>query len=81
MAADTSEGKLLLGECKWRESIQDGTALSALRDKDALFSGFKEYWHYLFSRDTLDAAAKRIAKNDPTVVLVGLTELFKGSAD
>jgi AAA+ ATPase superfamily predicted ATPase len=76
MAADAAEKKLVLGECKWRSSLKAGTALNALRDKDALFPGFGQYWHYLFSKDTPDAAARRIAKEDATVVLVGLSELF-----
>jgi AAA+ ATPase superfamily predicted ATPase len=77
MAVDTSDRKALLGECKWRTSLRAGTALKGLLDKDALFPDFKEYWHYLFSKGAFDAAAKRIARENHSVTLIGLPELFK----
>jgi len=76
MAAEPVAKQLLLGECKWRSSLQCGTALNALMDKAGLFPDFKEVWHCLFSKDGFDAAAKRIAKDNPSVALIGLAELF-----
>ena len=77
LAAEPTEKKLLLGECKWRESVQGGAALNKLLDKDPLFPAFTEHWHYLFSKNGFDAAAKRIAKEHPSVVLISLAEVFK----
>jgi len=77
LAAEPTEKKLLLGECKWQESVQDGTALNKLLGKGHLFPAFTEHWHYLFSKDGFDIAAKRIAKEYPSVALIGLLDMFE----
>jgi AAA+ ATPase superfamily predicted ATPase len=77
IAADTSEGKLFLGECKWRESLDAGIVLDKLRDKAALFPEFGEVWCYLFSKAAFNAASKRTAKEDNHVALVELVDLFR----
>jgi hypothetical protein len=76
MAAEATEKKLLIGECKWRSSVQDGVALSKLLEKSSLFKDFDQFWYYYFSKDKFDAAALRIAKQNSSVALVGLSELF-----
>lgn len=76
MAADAAEKKLLLGECKWRESLASGTELLDLLDKRRLFPDFKEFWFYLFSKAPFDKAAERIAKENKGAILVSLEDIF-----
>ena len=76
MALDQREGKLLLGECKWQESLQPASALGKLVEKATLFSDFEEKWFYLFSKTAFDASAKRMAGEDSRMNLVELGDLF-----
>ncbi|MDR1713947.1 MAG: ATP-binding protein [Coriobacteriales bacterium] len=76
IAAEKTSGQLLLGECKWQESLQGGAVLKTLVDKDSLFPDFTEFWHYLFCKTDFDAAANRIAKENPSIALIGLSQLF-----
>jgi AAA+ ATPase superfamily predicted ATPase len=76
IAADSLEGKLLLGECKWQESLEAGSALKTLQNKADLFPDFKETWFYLFSKKEFDAASHRIAKGNNRIALVSLDTLF-----
>jgi AAA+ ATPase superfamily predicted ATPase len=78
IATESTEGKLLLGECKWQGTLRAGAVLNELFDKRALFPNFRDAWYYLFSKTAFDATAKRIAaKKDDNVVLVSLADLFK----
>ncbi|MDR0308909.1 MAG: ATP-binding protein [Coriobacteriales bacterium] len=76
MAIDQSDGKLLLGECKWQESIQAATTLNKLCSKTTLFPDFKDIWFYLFSKAPFDAASKRMVRENNRIHLVGLPDLF-----
>ena len=77
MAVDQGVKRMLLGECKWRESLQVKTTLGILLDKAILFPGFEDAWFYLFSKSPFDEAAKNIADENTRIRLVGLPDLFE----
>jgi AAA+ ATPase superfamily predicted ATPase len=77
IAAEPHESKLLLGECKWRASLQAGGALNDLLDKAVLFPDFRDTWYYLFSKTAFDATSQRMAKESDRIALVSISDLFK----
>lgn len=53
VAADRFAKKVLLGECKWRESFDETAALAKLRQRAQLVKGYEAAGYYLFSKHSL----------------------------
>jgi AAA+ ATPase superfamily predicted ATPase len=77
IAADVSGKLLLLGECKWRDSLNASSPLNDLLKKASLFPEFKETWYFLFSKIAFSTTTKRIAHTNNHVSLISLNDLFK----
>ena len=46
VAADVIDGKLLVGECKWRNSLNETETLSTLQDRRRMLPGYNAYERY-----------------------------------
>ncbi|WP_418825656.1 hypothetical protein [Paratractidigestivibacter sp.] len=46
VAADEIDRKLLVGECKWRNSLNETETLSTLQDRRRMLPGYNAYEHY-----------------------------------
>lgn len=53
VAADRFAKKVLLGECKWRESFDETAAFDKLRQRASLVKGYEAAGFYLFSKHPL----------------------------
>lgn len=46
VAADEIDRKLLVGECKWRNSLNETETLSTLQDRRRMLPGYNAYERY-----------------------------------
>lgn len=77
---DNTQGKqLLLGECKWRNHIDETEAIRTLKDRRRLIQGdYTDCWYYLFTKKTASTGTQRKAKSDGTVRLVDAAAMLNG---
>lgn len=68
---------VLLGECKWRNELDDVSEIKKLMDKAHLLSGYRNYSFYLFSKFAFSAAAKQFEAQTPNLSLISLDMLFE----
>lgn len=59
IAADRQEKKILLGECKWRESVNETEALEGLRERVGLIKGYENCSLYLFTKNPVEKGTAR----------------------
>ena len=59
IAADRQEKKILLGECKWRESVNETEALKNLEERVGLVKGYEDCWLYLFTKNPVTKGTAR----------------------
>lgn len=78
VAANPREGKILFGECKWRNQLSDVAQINRLIEKSKLFSETHGEKHYIFfSKVAYSAEARKMAENNGNLILVDLPGLFK----
>lgn len=77
VAADEIDGKLLVGECKWRNNLNETEALSTLQDRCRLLPGYNAYERHLFTKVPCSAATQKKANADPALHLVSVDQMFK----
>ena len=72
VAANKAEHRLLVGECKWRNSFDETAAIEALRHRATLLRGFSRCYHVLFTKGDVGEGtrAKVAAQDDLRVVTV-----------
>ena len=75
---DSFDCKLLLGECKWRNSFDESEAIDKLKRRTALisFAGTPEY--YLFSKRRASEGTRAKASSDPSLTLVDAQSMLEG---
>lgn len=78
VAANEKEGKIILGECKWKNQLDDISELNDLiENAELIASGYKEKYFILFSKIPFSDEAKRMAKETANLKLVDLDILFE----
>lgn len=77
VAADEIDGKLLVGECKWRNSLNETETLSTLQDRCRLLPGYNAYERYLFTKVPCSEATQKKAQADPALHLVSVDQMFE----
>ena len=76
VAADNIDGKILLGECKWRNDVDETDATQTLLDRQRLIPGYGQRWSYLFTKKRVsDVTAHKFA-NRPDVAFVCAQDLY-----
>lgn len=69
IAANESEKRILLGECKWKNDLNIAGTIAALRSRADLIPGYSEKHYALFVKtDKLAATARERHESDPTVI-------------
>lgn len=75
VAADSTTGRAIFGECKWRNRFNESEAIEGLKAKCDLVKGCKPTWFYLFSKHPVsDVTAQK--HKDEAVRFVCLDEMF-----
>jgi AAA+ ATPase superfamily predicted ATPase len=78
----TGENAALFGECKWTNEKVGVVLLDDLRRKSEIFRQFASKYFFLFSRSGFTNELKKSVKNDNTVFLLELNDLYlKRNAD
>lgn len=73
IAANRAEHKLLVGECKWRSSFDETTALEALEHRATLLRGFTRCHHVLFTkRGVSEGTSARVAARDDLQIVTSV---------
>jgi AAA+ ATPase superfamily predicted ATPase len=73
IAANRAEKKILLGECKWRDSVNAGAELQKLLSKEHLLGEYKDRRYYLFTKTT--RASRELKRG--SAALIPADELFE----
>lgn len=78
VASNSREGKILFGECKWRNQLDDVAQIHRLMEKSKLFSdAYGKKFYILFSKTAFSSEAKKMAKANKELILVDLPMLFE----
>ena len=78
VAANKMEREVLVGECKWRGSFDETSAIATLEHRSTLLRGFSKRHFVLFTREQTSEATRRKAATRPELRLVTLDELYGG---
>lgn len=76
LAADTFEKLVLIGECKWRNELDETEAIERLVDKARLLKGYDVTNFYLFTKHEAAAGTKDKYGAKDEVCLVSLVDMF-----
>lgn len=77
VAVDQIEKKALLGECKWRNQINESEVLSMLMDRKRLVQGFRDYWFYVFTKMPVGEQSARRASDLGFARYVSIEEIYQ----
>ena len=77
VAADEIDRKLLVGECKWRNNLNETETLSTLQDRCRLLPGYNAYERYLFTKVPCSEATQKKTQADSTLHLVSVDQMFE----
>lgn len=75
VAANRTEKKIILGECKWKNSINDVSEIQKLVSKNYLLSEYTERYYYLFSKVPFTVKPSQLEEQN--IVLVTADMLFE----
>jgi AAA+ ATPase superfamily predicted ATPase len=70
-----SKNSAIFGECKWKNSVGI-EVLENLKRKADLFKQFEKKYYYLFAKGTFTKALQDIAKQDDSVKLITLKDIY-----
>lgn len=77
LAANKEEGRLLVGECKWRNEFDETEALRTLEERSRLLKGYDEVAYALFSKNPASEGTKVKASERGDVLLVGAQDMYE----
>jgi hypothetical protein len=77
VAANRKSKKIILGECKWKNSFNDTAEIEKLMSKQHLLPEYKDRSYYLFSKVPFSRAAKALEKENDCLHLISLDMLFE----
>lgn len=70
VAADDAAGKLLLGECKWRNAVNETKMIEALKERVGLIRGYDETLLAFFTKNPVSSATKTRYAGDEGMMFV-----------
>ena len=76
VAADDIGGSLLLGECKWRNEVDETDVVRTLLDRQRLIPGYGKRWSYLFTKGRVSDVTARKFADRPDVAFVCAQDLY-----
>ena len=78
IVASSKDGKLILGECKWKNKETGPDVYGDLKEKAAMFTE-NDIYYYLFSRSGFTSGLKEEAERDDRLTLVTPEDMFNAS--
>lgn len=76
VAADPNEKKILLGECKWRNTLNESEMIEALRGRVGLIQGYKETTLAFFTKNPVHASTVMKYEQDPNMLFISARDMF-----
>lgn len=76
LAADVTGKRLLMGECKYRESFDETAVLAKLEGKQSLVKGYEATCFAVFSKHPLSGETRRKCSKRGDVLLVTLEDMY-----
>ena len=76
VAVNKIERELLVGECKWRNELDESEAIKTLEERSDLLSGFTRKHFILFTKETASSGTKAKAKKRGDLLLVSAKDLY-----
>ncbi len=77
LAADTSGKRLLIAECKYRESFDENAAFAKLEARRGLVKGYETVAEFLFSKRALSEATRASIEHDPRRTCIDLEKMYR----
>lgn len=77
IVANAESREILLGECKWRHTVNEIEALSAVRRRTGLIRGYDRHWYALFTRYPVSEATRRTCEAAGDVMLLDADALYR----
>lgn len=76
VAADPGSKRILLGECKWRNSVNETEMIEALRERIGLIGGYRETMLAFFTKNQVHESTLAKYRNDSTMLFVSADDMF-----
>ena len=70
------EGSILLGECKWRNTLNESETIATLKDRHRLLAGYKRHEYYLFTKHPVSNGTRDKTQSDPHLHVVDAQKLL-----
>ncbi|MBW3079180.1 ATP-binding protein [Bifidobacterium simiiventris] len=77
VAAEPDEKKILLGECKWRNTVNETEMIASLRDRIGLIRGYRETTLAFFTKNPVHETTLAKYRNDPDMIFVCADDMFR----
>ena len=77
VVANRREGKVLAGECKWRNSFDETEALRALEHRASLLTDYSDRYLVLFSKRAVSEGTREKVAADERLTLVTAQDLYR----
>ncbi|WP_258175711.1 ATP-binding protein [Bifidobacterium callitrichos] len=77
VAADPAEKHILLGECKWRNRVDETEMIEALRERIGLIGGYRKTTLAFFTKNPMHEATLAKYRNDPDMLFVPVKDMFE----
>lgn len=74
--SDTYNQRVLVGECKWREHVNETATVGLLRERATLLKDKGRRLHVLFTKHPVGDATRRLVAGDPDFLLVDAEHMF-----
>lgn len=76
VASDEIDKRVLVGECKWRNEINESEVLESLRERCGLLPGYARYERYLFTKRPASEATRAKYACDERMHFVSVDEMY-----
>lgn len=77
IAADKPSKRILLGECKWRNSFNESKTLDKLKARANLVKGYDQRYLALFTKESVSSATAKRGGSEDGLILVSAHDLFE----
>ena len=77
IAANSQEGSILLGECKWRNSFDESEAIEGLEERSRAIKGYDRRTYCLFSKNRASEGTRRKARSRDDLILVCADDMYR----
>ena len=76
VASDEIDKCILIGECKWRNEINESEVLAALQERCGLLPGYTRYERYLFTKRPVSEATRLKYAHDEAMHFVPIDQMY-----